>query len=63
MTTYTIEEELLQDLDDFKFHTGESKSSTICKAIRYYMSRRVRNIKPTSIAAERLLARYGSLEG
>ena len=59
LQSYHIDDDLPQDLSDLKFVTGESKSKLVSKAIRSLLKERTRWMEPTSIAAERLLSRYG----
>lgn len=62
LCSYHLDPKIKQDLKDLKFVSGEKMSVLVGKAIVALLRDRVRYVKPTSKAAERLLSRYGKTE-
>ncbi len=57
--TYYIRMEVQKDLRDLSAHSGESMSALVCKGIVALIRKRIVDMKPTTPAADRLIARYG----
>lgn len=55
----SLGDEIKQDLSDLSFVTGVPEVQIVRLALREYARQRARYMKPTTLNAHRLIARYG----